>query len=399
MSKISKLLILSLVIVSMASAAFATTTRVLSLANPAPYINDDSDVFRWYGTLSSYNNMVMAEAGQASGFGDISADYQALGFNITLGTDGSLGTWGVFLLYNSIDDGSFFVNNPLGNPSDDFTSGVTTPTTKLVFSWGYEVQDVISLGVMITNSNAMLETTTGGKNNLTFWTIGVGGRGDIGDNAYYDAAITFGAAGGDSLGGYDSGSSLDFAARVFYEGPNNLTLVPYFDWNTYNFAYTDIPATSGVKNSSDITLGLSLNWDVNTNNMLIFATEVEFLTLKPSKVATNDQTEVKITNLPKFYVALESDLTSWLTSRVGASKTLEKFEQTDDVGDKATFTYPSFAGGDFEWSLGLGFHLGEWDIDALLSHEAPFRVGYWVTGFGVNDGDPFITRVSGTYRF
>ena len=66
MIKISKAIMLAVLVLAFASAAFATTSRVLSLANAAPYMNDDSDVFRWYGTLSSYNNMVMAEGGQAS---------------------------------------------------------------------------------------------------------------------------------------------------------------------------------------------------------------------------------------------------------------------------------------------------------------------------------------------
>jgi hypothetical protein len=69
------------------------------------------------------------------------------------------------------------------------------------------------------------------------------------------------------------------------------------------------------------------------------------------------------------------------------------------VGDQFIATGPSSTGGDFDWSLGGGFHLGEWDIDAVFSHELPFRLGYWLTGWGVGDIDPPVGRVSGTYRF
>jgi hypothetical protein len=400
MFKISKVLILSVVVISLASAAFATTSRVIGLAGAAPYINDDSDVFRWFGTISSYNNMVMAEAGQVSPgvvFGDLSTDYQGLGFTKSLGQDAWLGTWGIFLLYNSVDDMSFFAFNPLGTPGAEGT--VPTPTTKFVLQWGNEVEDVLSYGLTFTASNASIETTAGGTNDVKYYQFGGGIRGDIGESAYYDLVLSFGNAGGDTLGGYDKGTSWDFAGRAFYEFQDDLTVVPYLDWNFFDFSYQDIPATSGLKNSSDITVGLSLNWDVNTNNMLIFATEVEFLTLKPSKVASGDQSEIKITNLPKFYVALESDITSWFTFRVGASKTMQKFEAIDAVGDQFIATGPSSTGGDFDWSLGGGFHLGEWDIDAVFSHELPFRLGYWLTGWGVGDIDPPVGRVSGTYRF
>ena len=401
MLRISKVLILSALVLALAAPAFATTTRVLSLANAAPYMNDDSDVFRWYGTIASYNNMVMAEAGQATaGFfgGDVSADFQALGFTKSLGKDGWLGTWGAFVLFNSWDgDLSFFVNNPLGAIGDEGTNA--TPTTKFVFSWGNEVEDVIAYGITFTSSDAMEETTAGGKNNIKMFTLGAGIRGDIGEKTYYDAAITFGNAGGDTLGGFDNGTSWDFAFRAFWEWQDDLTLVPYFDWNFYDFAYTDVAATSGEKLSSDLTLGLSFNWDVNSNNTLLWATELEWVSIKPSKVATGDQSEFKSTTLPKFYIALESDITSWLTSRIGASKTMTKTEVTVANGDQTIQTSPFSFGSDFDWSLGLGFHVGEWDIDTLLSHEAPFRVGYWITGFGVNDPDPFVGRVSGTYRF
>lgn len=398
MVKISKVLILTVLVVSMATVASATTSRVISLAGAAPYMNDDSDVFRWYGVISSYNNMVMAEAGQAStsGGGDVSTEYQALGFTKSLGKDAWLGTWGIFLLYNSLDDMSFFNFNPLGTPGMEGT--LDTPTTKFVLSWGNEIEDVLSYGITFTHSNAMVETSPGSKDDMRFLTLGIGVRGDIGDKTYFDAAITFGTAGGDTLGGFDKGTAWDFAFRAFYEWLDDLTLVPYFDYNMDEYAYKNVAATSGEK-WSDFVLGLSMNWDVNTNNMLLFATELEWVTLKPSKVASGDQSEIKVTHLPKFYVALESDITSWLTTRVGASKTMAKVAITDAAGDKVTTTGPASPGGDFDWSLGAGFHIGEWDVDLVLSHEMPFRLGYWLTGFGVGDPDPPVGRISGTYRF
>jgi hypothetical protein len=400
MFKIGKVLVLSVVIVSLASAAFATTSRVIGLASAAPYINDDSDVFRWYGTVNSYGDMVMAEAGQATvGFalGDLSTAYQALGFLKTLGKDGGMGTVGIHLLYNSIEDGSFFAFNPLGTPGLEGTNA--TPTTKFVLQYGNDIGEVVAIGITLAISSSSVETTAGGTNDIKYYAFGAGARGDLGEKMYWDAALTFGTAGGDTLGGFDPGSAFDFAGRLFWEWQEDLTLVPYLDFNTWNFAYTNIAATSGLKKSSDVTLGLSFDWDVNTNNMLIFATEVEFATFEPSKVAAGDQSKLSFTNLPKFYVALESDITSWLTTRVGASKEMQKEEITDAAGDKTTTTAPTTPGGDFEWSLGAGLHIGEWDVDLVFSHELPFRLGYWLTGWGVGDIDPPVGRVSGTYRF
>ena len=85
---------------------------------------------------------------------------------------------------------------------------------------------------------------------------------------------------------------------------------------------------------------------------------------------------------------------------MGATKTMTKTETTDAAGNVTTVTGNPFAGGDdFEWFLGAGFHVGDWDIDAVIDHDTPFRLGYWLTGFGTDDPDPPVTRISGTYRF
>jgi hypothetical protein len=409
MLKLSKIAVLSLLVVAVASSAFATTSRVVALAGTGNYINDDSNIFRWYGTLPMYSKMVMAEAGQANGFygpsglGDLNVNYQALGFTHNWGEDHWLGTWAIFLLQNSIEDMSFFIFNPLAALGTEgaIDSGNYTPTTKFVLAWGNQIES-LSYGVNFTRSDASIETSTGGKNSLSYTTVGAGIRADVGEKAYTDIAATVGFAGGDSLGGFDNSKAFDLGARLFWEWRDDVTLVPYAGWRMFDFGYTDLPATSGVK-GNDFQAGLSMNFDVNTSNMLIFATEIEFMKFEPSKAASGDQSEVTITHLPSFMIALESDINSWLTTRVGAKKTMSKVKDKDAAGDEiidtsGAATFPLYME-DFEWDLGAGFHVGDWDIDAVLSHELPFRLGYWLTGYGAGNAEPPVSRVSATYRF
>lgn len=407
LSRLSKVLILSLLVVSFASAAFATTSRVEALAGTSNYINDDSNIFRWYGTLPSYTRMVMAEVGQAQGAFDVSATSQALGFTHNWGEDHWLGTWGVFVLQNSIEDGSFYLFNPMPTTSLD---GIPVPTTKFVLQWGKELEGV-SFGFNFTRSDRSVEVegdpVGNTKNSASFTTIGGGIRWDANETAYVDVNVDIGFAGGEITSAptqptdgdlWDKGSSFSVAARAFYEWMDDVTLVPYIGWVNWDFNQQAVAAgtTAGSK-GNDWQFGASLDFDVNTNNMLIFATELEFANEKPSQTATNDQTEMNVRHIPKFYIALESDINSWLTTRVGATKTMARTEDTQftDPDNITTIT----TSGDFGWSLGLGFHLGEWDVDAVVSEDLPFRLGYWLTGYGVQDSDPPVARVSGTYRF
>ena len=397
MLKVSKVLVLSLLVVGLcAPLALATTSRVQALAGAGSYINDDSDIFRWYGTLPSYSKMVMAEVGDinVSSSYETSSLYQALGFTHNWGEDHWLGTWGIFLMRNSIEDQSYYLFNPLPT----LGLGPAHPSTKFAITWGKDLGQ-LSLGLMFTRSDVMTKLPGGSEEDLNFMTLGGGVRWDMSDKTYLDAAVTLGTAGGDTLGGFDSSTSYNLEARIFWEFMDNATLVPFVAWRAADFALADVAATSGDK-WSDVMLGASFDFDVNTNNMLVFATEVEFYNWEPSKKATGDQEELTVNVLPRFYVALESDITSWFTARVGATKTMAKVTAKDSAGDETVVTNPELIDplfDDFAWFLGGGFHIGEWDIDAVFDPAMPFRLGYWLTGY--SSSTPPVGRVSATYRF
>jgi hypothetical protein len=281
---------------------------------------------------------------------------------------------------------------------------LAVPSTKFAFAWGKDLE-AISIGASFTRSDVMTKFPGGSENDLTFMTLGGGVRWDINEQTYGDAAITLGFAGGDTLGGLDKKTAYSFEGRLFWEFTDNATLVPYVGYNAAEFSLSEATAPSGDK-WHEINVGAAVNFDVNTNNMLIFAADAGFHKWEYS-MADGDETELKTTILPKFYVALESDVTSWFTARVGATKTMAKFTAKDSDGDEVELTNSELLGllgelefvDDFTWHLGGGFHVGEWDIDAVFSHELPFRLGYWLTGFGTGDPDPVVGRVSGTYRF
>jgi hypothetical protein len=74
---------------------------------------------------------------------------------------------------------------------------------------------------------------------------------------------------------------------------------------------------------------------------------------------------------------------------------------TGEVDDGEVLTEASWTDTDFEWYLGLGFHVGDFTVDCLVDNRVPFQMGYWLTGRQGYEGDydDPIYRISTIYSF
>jgi hypothetical protein len=422
MSKnLGKVVLISLLVVAMAAPVFATTTRVNSLAGTGNYINDDSNIFHWYGVLPSYANLVMTEVG--TWYGSESLNSQAMGMTYSVGEDGHYGTWGVFLLRNVADNSFFSSGSPIGYGAYNY-DGLTppgystqyTPMNKLALMWGKQMEK-FALGLSFTRSDESSDIKYAvdpeHKTDKAYTTFGAGIRADINDKTYTDIAVTVGFGSYDETGdtlhtfSKDKGTSLDFSARMFYEWKDNITFVPAIEYFQSEYSlqrpswYPEDTYAMGDK-MRGFLVGAALNFDVNTNNLLIFGAELSYYKDEPSDPGTgpNSQDAYKEWALPTFYLALESNVKPWLTARMGAWKELsqETYTHTEAAGTGYVAKDNKYTDSYFQWYLGLGFHVAEFDIDAQLGPDAPFNVGYWLTGYSQWDTAP-ITRMSATYHF
>ena len=178
-----------------------------------------------------------------------------------------------------------------------------------------------------------------------------------------------------------------------------------------------------------MAIGLGANIKVNENNLLVFAVEPytygkveqsdppasDFVRYNWGSYPYSDPYywgrtyEETVTLLPTFRLALESDVKDWLTFRIGAEKGFYKDEyktsytaQTggDDEEDIVKFNETdTYTGSWFDYWMGLGFHVGDFDIDAVVNNNLPFRVGYWLTGYQNNSDGPPVYMLSAAYHF
>jgi hypothetical protein len=150
--------------------------------------------------------------------------------------------------------------------------------------------------------------------------------------------------------------------------------------------------------------GISDNMRVNDNNLLLWGVTVAQAKHTYERTDTNDGVasgetrtlEEKTTMIPLVFAALETEATSWLKIRIGASRghEMDRTEFTD-------FDAPAFSSvektrvSDFRLGLGAGIRWNNLDVDMSINNQFPLSGGYILSG---NEATPF-NRVSATYHF
>ncbi len=143
-------------------------------------------------------------------------------------------------------------------------------------------------------------------------------------------------------------------------------------------------------------VGISDNMRVNTDNLLLWG--VMFSQNKHDAVASGatKTLEEKTTLLPMVFAAIETQATSWLTVRIGASRSMVSANNKFSDFAAPTFTQSDKERtSDFAFSLGTGIKWNNLDVDMTLNEKFPLSGGYILSG---DQATPF-TRVSATYHY
>ncbi|HET9252125.1 MAG TPA: hypothetical protein VFP58_08420 [Candidatus Eisenbacteria bacterium] len=149
-------------------------------------------------------------------------------------------------------------------------------------------------------------------------------------------------------------------------------------------------------------IGISHNMRVNDNNLLIFGAAIGEEKHEFERNDNNDgvldgqiqSSEDKIMVLPVFFAGLETDATSWLKVRMGATNALTKTE-FDETTFAAAGENEKFGFSEFEFHIGAGLRWNNLDVDVTVNEAFPISGGYILSG---DEETPF-TRASATYHF
>jgi hypothetical protein len=443
-----RILALALLACALPSLALASATRVQSLGLQGDYILDNSNVHTYPSAIVRYQNLIYGDLGvknDEDGNDDLSnfennnenprLDNADRGLGALLGNieGGSAGVFGIFLNENVV---------PL-SPALGAQYFNRNANEALNLIWGYRLSSM-AIGLEVNYSNSEIEQD---PISISPYTSGVFPSLVVNNarQAFNEAAAilgstdwnTFGVGGGVSFDfGEDQANFVDVGAE--YRGHSfeqaddtpgaelrfeddggaafginararirmgNTWLVPVVNYYSMDFStqFTDaaVPANDVAAENTvtGFNVGLDSQWELRDGDWFHLGIAFQSMTMDYEDVffdpAPDGAVKFTYTTMPQIFGALESNLWSWLTLRLGASKPLfSEFEIEDNTAGPPTVTTTT-QDSPLQYAVGLGFHLGRIDLDALMNQDFAFTGSWLASG---NSEIPF-TRLTATYRW
>lgn len=392
------------------AVAGAQTSRVEGMAIPGDYIKDYSGIYTYLNNVPSVGNLVYGELGNFSGGTPFDRSVGAVLGNLW---DGRYGTWAIHLREWTPALGQ-------GNSSSPPTGGFDpnfNPYESFDIMWGKKF-GTTSLGLRLNRSFGSFETDVTNfesgdlsgffdpnfNRNVTGYGAGIGF--EMGPNASVEGSLLYQSrtfeVSDETAGGVlyeeDGPSTMQLAARMFWQWQPNVLVVPVFKYYTYDLSTSspNPPPASSIENKwTGWQLGVAGNWTLGSDDLFVLGA-----TMASNKLTFDEDLGFGVTEgtwtqsySPMVFAALETHVNSWLTLRLGANKGAwysEKLE--DDIAG----TEEKLKNSTFDMSLGAGVKLGTLQLDGVLNNAIAQNGLYFISG---STSTPLASKVTATYSF
>lgn len=349
-----------------------------ALGGAGDYFEDDSGTLRWFGSLADYGNAVTLDFGHFNIYQGYHDNRDNTYSGPSLSMRQSLGSrWGVLAVtLNSVDD-----DVPVPTLYRDFRE------ESFSLMYGRRV-GAVQLGLVFQKSPQQESRDVNLRVQTERHLWGLGARFDVSPRAYLDLAAELRANREVFLAQDDpthplssdleSDTGVNLRARMFLQLGERMALVPLMEYLTEDRPARrhEVQQVLGVDGHA-LHLGCSLNVFPDTDRFFFVAadwihgkTEYVFTDFHADWDWTNDW------NALALQVGWENRYWPWMTLRssIGYRLTRGNEGPTVETADHgAGFDYDAL-----RFTLGAGFHLGPWDLDAALSETEPRPViGDW----------------------
>lgn len=392
-SALISFLALALMQLGTAGTVFGSESRVAALGGRGIWIQDDSNVILFPGTLLAYPDRAISELRMK----DPTRNSYTVGVHLG-STEGSV--LGVYL-NSSMSIPLFPDTDGIGmvSPTDVLTDADFERMLTVYYGMsmsGMHVAGGLTFGIDSYSSDAgtlKLEEKTryvklsGGITTLTV---------DLGMSLDLPGAER-------KLGSLKytwSGVGLELAGRAFLGEKDELTIVPVgqFSYSPTKAKFSDDGESVEVALSEMVLfLGVAVHKPLNERNLLVLGLEgIGYHKTRMEEEDPDDVATQSVFTLPGIYLGIESRIRPWLVGRVGAVERFQTIKRTweyDTVGrrDREVSRRTS----DLDVTLGLGIHFGKFMLDAVMNDNLLFDGPNFISG----TVQPMSNRLSLTYSF
>ena len=389
------LLLLLAALIIITASAHATTTRVRSLGGQSDYLEDDSGVLRWYGSLVDYPQLATIDLGDWShDTGDI--EHAAGGLHYQFD---EAGKWGTAATY-------FGDDLPEPDPGGWF---------RLLWARRF---GKVSLGATFRGTSHSAASSGPPEHFLQgesqfIHDLGLGARWDLSDRLYADLAAEiregeidyYDAEHGITVeddGGFDS---YGLRGRLFHGLNKNAAAIYRLEWYRDRRAVTD-PTMNDLVDLDARTFKVGLGFNILPDPDNLVLASVDYDRREEDRRARHpffaDWTEAyRLWWRLDMRVGVESRLLPWLTLRAAAS-----YRRTvDELA--LTYTWPDdYAVRSYDYKIdvrtpvvvGVGLHFGSFDADLAINDSALYDPNAGSARRDVGEDDTF-TSLTLRYAF
>ena len=363
--------------------ADATETRVGSMGGVGYYMRDNSNIFVFPGTFYTYANQVVGELRVRQ-----SNYFYTVGAHLPISSNAQVGVYLNSPLYWQIPGG--IVNTVTLDRTTDIFFG----TRLSLFDLG------LALRVAMDKDEINNPPTPETKESAHYFEV----AGGI-SNEMMDLGLMVGLPSASyefsDLKRTWSGFAASFNGRLWLKQQD--LLFQFLPLIVANYVSTSAELDPGIPGAEITTVdydvlelsgGVGINYQINQSNLIVIGLEAIGYHQESQKVKGGTEYTTTAIVLPGIYMGVESEISDWLTGRLGAAQTYTSITQKTkpDVGDELKET--NFDK-EFKMTFGLGFSFGNFLLDAAINEGLLFSGPNIISGT-IQD---FAYKLSITYNF
>lgn len=352
------------------SSLYASETRVATMGGGGIFLQDQSNIFLFPGTIHQYPDLVVTE--------------------MRVRSNDRFYSIGMHMDYGSMTSG-LYINQPinsilLSTGQSQLLNNATPINSAFAYFLGMELGGMDAGFGFIGASTSYEDNSFDPKQeeSATYMGILAGVSNDMMDLGLLFELPSITLKNPDAE---YSGFGLQANGRYYLAKRNGYSIYPVA---SVSFGSTEIKDAIEYGLFA-FAVGVGVEKQINDDNLFVVGLEVSRIQTSSTPNGGVEST-FALTTLPGVYVGIESRISSWLIGRVGATQVNQQGVNKTD-GDQTGLTTSS----DFLVSLGLGMEFSNFLLDFNINETSLFDGPYIFAGTGA--GTPFATSISITYNF